>query len=531
MSIGVLLRLPLVKRVKHAKKSIRGGLAGLAVLFLVILAQAGFASEIVIATPEEMQGTDVQQITWDYVVHQLLYEPLFHLSPDMKEFVPGAASQWRMSPDNRELTFTVPPGRKFSNGKSLTAEAYKASFERYLKVSPFADDFAALKEIRADGEDITFSFGSSPVPAMLSIGSVYGGPVEAEDAEAQGQEKAKSNIQNYGPLKVEEWVQGSHIRMVPNENYATYNPLVKNRGPIKIDAITVRFVPDNFTRVKELQAGDSDIIYNVPGEHVETLRNDPNVELFSALQSGCTFLNLNPEAPGLSDISVRLAILRAINREELVASLSGAAEARFGLLSPATIGFSREFEDEAAKTYSYDPEEAVRLLEEAGYTAGPDGVRAKGGVKLDFTFMVAFDVPVAKNIAPVIQSQLKKVGINVGIREFERQYVNQACRDKKYDIATRSYVWGDADMLTFLFHTDSGYYSYPDIDKLIEAGRESPDPTERAVAYAKAERAVMEKAIAVPLVSAIDYTAYRKSVKGLIFTPLKMIFINDISKE
>jgi peptide/nickel transport system substrate-binding protein len=489
------------------------------------------AAELVIATPDEIQGTDVQQVTWDHVVHQLLFEPLFHLSPDMKSFVPGAASQWKMSDNNREIRFTVPQGRKFSGDAPLTAEAFKDSFDRYLKVSPYADDYAALDNIKVEGDDIIFTFKSSPVPAMLSLSSAYGGAVDAKDAESKGQENAKSDIESYGPMKVDEWVQGSHIRLVPNENYLTYNTLVQNRGPVKLDAITVRFVPDNFTRTQELQAGDVDMIYNVPGERVEALKKDPNIELFSFLQSGCSLLNLNPEVPAMSDIAVRHAILRAINRAELVSALAGAAEERYGLLSPSMIGFSREYEDEAAKAFSFDADEAIRLLEEAGYKPGSDGIREKDGVRLDFTFMVAFDIPSVKKMAPVIQAQLKKIGINTNIREFERQYVNRACIDKKYDIATKSYVWGDADMLTYLFHTESEYFSDPERDALIEAGREDPDPAERAKAYAAAQRAIMEKAVAVPLVSDIDYTAYRKSVKGLILTPLKMIFVNDISKE
>jgi peptide/nickel transport system substrate-binding protein len=436
-----------------------------------------------------------------------------------------------MSADNRELRFTVPQGRKFSSGAPLTAKAFKDSFDRYLKVSVYADDYAALDKIGVEGDDIIFTFKSSPAPAMLSLSSVYGGAVDVADAESKGQENAKSDIESYGPMKVDEWVQGSHIRLVPNENYLTYNALVQNKGPVKIDAITVRFVPDNFTRTQELQAGDVDMIYNVPGERVEALKKDPNIELSSFLQSGCSLLNLNPESPALSDIAVRRAILRAINKTELVAALAGAAEERYGLLSPSMIGFSREYEDEAAETFSFDADEAIKILDEAGYKPGADGIREKDGVRLDFTFMVAFDIPSVKKMAPVIQAQLKKIGINTNIREFERQYVNQACIDKKYDIATRSYVWGDADMLTYLFHTESRYYSYPDIDTLIEAGRENPDPSERAKAYAVAERAIMDKAIAVPLVSDIDYTAYRKSVKGLILTPLKMIFVNDISKE
>jgi peptide/nickel transport system substrate-binding protein len=500
------------------------------ILTILPVAPAG-AVEIVIAVPDEIQGTDVQQVTWDQVVHQLLFEPLFHLAPDLKSFVPGTASEWKMSNNNRELRFTVPRGRRFSNGEPLTAEAFVASFERYMEISPYADDLTSVESIRSEGDEIIFSFKSSPAPAMVSLSSVYGGAVEAKDAAARGPEESKSIINSYGPLKIDEWVQGSHIRLVPNEHYGTYNPLVTNKEPIKVDAITIRFVPDNFTRVQELQAGDVDVIYNVPGERVASLRNSDGIALHNSLQSGCAMLVFNPDVPGLDDDNVRMAILKSIDRAELVTALSGAAQERYGILSPAMIGYSQEFEDEAKAGYSYDPDAAVKLLEDAGYRRGTDGIMERGGQKLDFTFMVAFDVPTIKQMAPVIQAQLKKVGINVNIREFERQYVNQATRDRTYEIASRHYVWGDADMLTYLFHTESEYYSYPDVDRDIEAGRESPDPEVRAKAYATAQRTIMSKLIAVPLVSEIEYIAYRKSVQGLFLTPTKVLFVNDISKD
>lgn len=125
---------------------------------------------------------------------------------------------------------------------------------------------------------------------------------------------------------------------------------------------------------------------------------------------------------------------------------------------------------------------------------------------------------------------MKKVGINLNIREFEDQYVKQTARDRKNQISMRHYTWPDGDMLTWLAHTDSGYFNYPDIDKLIEAGRESADPEVRAKVYALAEKAIMERGIIVPLVSNIDYTAYRKSLKGIVFTPL-FTFLNDAKKD
>ena len=515
-----------------ASRIVRGKLLFLLMAALVgICAVSAGAVEVVIATPEEIQGTDIQQVTWDNVVHQLLFEPLFYLAPDMKTFVPAAASKWEMSEDGRVLSFEVPQGRKFSNGEPLTAEAFQKSVERYLEICEYADDLAALDKTQVEGDTLNFIFKASPAPSMLSMGSVFGGAVEVKDAEKQGQDKSKSNINSYGPMKTDRWVQGSHIRLVPNPDYYTFNPLVENKGPIKVDAITIRFIPDSFTRVKELQAGDVDMIYNVPGERVAALSKDPNIVLHSSLQNGCDLLYINPEVTGLSDVRVRRAMNLAINREELVAALADTAEPRYGLISPAMIGYSAEYEAEAAKQFAYNQKEAEALLEEAGYTMGKDGIRTDGKTKLEFTMQVAFDIPSAKKTAPVIQAQLKKIGIALNLREFERIYVNRACRDKKYEIATRSYIWADSDILTFLFHTDSGYFSFSDVDELIEAGRVDPNPEVRAVAYAEAQRAIMDKAIVIPTVSNMDYTAYRKSLTGIILTPIKTIFINDIAKQ
>jgi peptide/nickel transport system substrate-binding protein len=512
--------------VKYAGRSLVIILAASAAL---CAPSASFAMDVVIATPEEMQGADVQQVNWEYAPHQLLTEPLFHLDPKTSSFVPALASEWKLT-DGNELVLTIPGGgRKFPNGKPLTAESVKASFERYLKISPYSDDLAAVESISVDGDSVIFKFNSSPVPAMVSMSNAFGGIVDAEEAERLGDEAVKSGLSMFGPFKIDEWAQGSHIRVVPNENFGTFSPLVKNKGPVKLDSVTVRFIPDNFTRIKELQAGDVHVAYGVPGERVEALKRDPGIALDAKLQTGADILYLQPGAKGLTDLNVRLAILRAIDRSELVKALSGAAEERYGILAPTMMGFSGEFEDEAAKIYSYDADEAARLLDGAGYKPGPDGVRAKDGERLEFTFLVPFDVPTLKQMAPVIQSQLKKIGISLNIREFEDQYVKQTARDGKNEISMRHYSWPDADMLTWLVHTDSGYYNYPDADKLIEEGRKSADPKIRSDAYAIAQREIMKRGIIVPLVSNVEYTAYRKDLKGVVFTPL-YIMLNDVTE-
>lgn len=179
------------------------------------------AIEIVLATAEEMQGIDVQQINWEYLPHELIYEPLFHLDPKTNAFVPAAASAWKIT-DKNEIIFTVPrDGRKFSNGTPFTPEAVKASFERFIRISPYTDDMAAVESLKVEGDDVIFICNSSPVPAMVNISTAYGGIVDVTEAGEKGDEAVKSGIATFGPFKVDEWVQGSHLRIVPNENFKT----------------------------------------------------------------------------------------------------------------------------------------------------------------------------------------------------------------------------------------------------------------------------------------------------------------------
>jgi peptide/nickel transport system substrate-binding protein len=502
----------------------------LLILAAALISSPASATDIVIATAEEMQGVDSQQVNWVYVPHELLYETLFHLDPKTNAFLPALASAWEQT-DNNELIFTIPSGeRTLSNGKPLTPELIKASFERYMKISPYSDDFAAVESIRVEGDKLIFVCNSPPPPAMVSMATPFSGVIDAEEAESKGDEAVKSDIPTFGPFKVDEWVQGSHVRMVPNENFSTYNPMVSNKGPVKVDSVTVRFIPDDFTRISELQAGEVDIVYGVPSERVEALKKDANLDFYTKMQEGADMLYLQPSAKGLTDPKVRTAIMRAINRKELVAALSGAAEERYGILAPTMIGFSADFEEEAAKNYFYDPEESARLLDEAGYVQGSGGIRAKGDEKLDFTFLVPFDVPSLRKMAPVIQSQLKAVGINLNIREFEDQYVKQTAIDRKNEISMRQYIWPDGDMLTWLAHTDSGYFNYTDIDQLIEEGRKNSDPAVRAKAYEPAQRAIMEQGLIIPLVSNTEYRAFRKELKNLVFTPL-YLFLNDAVRD
>lgn len=490
------------------------------------------AKEIVIATPEEIEGVDIQQIEWENVVHALLFYPPINYSKDMSQVLPGSASEWGLSEDGKTMHMTFANAGKFPNGKPLTAEAVKASMDRYLEISPYAADLAGLKSIEVKGDTLYIYWENPPIPSIVSIASSYGGIVDAAAVNEMGKEKANREVLSYGQMQVDEWVQGSHISLKPNPDFKCFFPEAKNKGAIKVDKVTVRFIPDDFTRVTEIQAGDVDVIWNVPVENLAELEANKDIKLYRYLQPGSIYYYVNPEAPNLGDSKVRKALQLAINRDEIITFLDNTAEARYGVFSSSVSGYSQAVEDELKKEYGYNLEEAAKLLDEAGWKdSDNDGIRDKDGKPLSFVLMSALDEPSLKKIGPVVQAQYKRLGVDMQIREYESKYIKDATREKNYDIASRRYVWPDADILMYLYHTESGITSYEDIDAAINKARFVIDSKKRAELFGEAQKLIMDKGICIPVMSNYYYVAARANITGFDLNASGTPMLTDLDKE
>lgn len=512
----------------------RKALIGL--LLLVIGTWTGaplvLGSEIVFATPEEIEGTDIQQIEWENIVHALITVPMIRFNQDMTQVEPFMVSDWSLSQDGKTMRLTVPEGLNFSSGNPLDAQAIKASFERYLKLSPYATDLEALDKMTVESNVLVMHWKSPPVPAMVSLASSYGGLVDVKAAAEVSAEAFNRKVIGYGPMVVDEWVQGSHIALKRNPTFKATFPGAKNKGASAVDRVTVRFIPDDFTRVTEIQSGNVDAIWRVPLENVEDLKADPNITLHTYLQAGCVMFYVNPEAPNLKDVRVIRALQMGVNRRELVTVLANNATERHGIMSPSMAGYSQSHEDAFAKKYGYDFKAASALLDDAGWIdADGDGIREKDGQSLTLTAMIGTDYPSSKKTAPVVQAHYKKLGIDLKLREFEGKYIKQAVRDKKFDLGARRYQWADGDMLTYLFHTDSKNYSFPDIDELINQGRYEMDPVKRAEIYGKAQELILEKGLAIPLVTNVNYVAVRNNIEGFDLSVDGQPYVTDLRKQ
>ena len=495
---------------------------------------SGDDKTLVIAIQDEIEGADIQQIGWENIVQALIYEPLVVMSPDLTELQPGFAESYKIADDGMSVTFTLPKTSKFSNGEACDAAAVVASFERYMSVSEYASDLAAVKTIEATDEwTVKFTFTEPCAYIWASLTSTYGGIDNVAACEKVGDEAFNLAPVTNGAFYVDAWEQGSQITLKRNEYYQTSNPNVDNHGIANLDTIVIRFIPDEFTRVSELESGNVDLIYDVPTSSVSDLKANKDIALYDYLQAGTSFLNLQTGYGPTEDVLVREALMYAIDRDELVETMDGLVTPIYGYLSEAQTGYSAEKEAEFAKTYAYNPEKAAELLEQAGYkdTDG-DGILEKNGEKLSFEFLVPNDRASLQKAGPVLQAQWAKVGIDAQIREYEASYIKSQMKDDKYTVGCRNYVWNDADMLIYLFTPESGYnWESKEVTAAIQNARQVIDSGERVKAYETVQDLLMAQCKAINLFADNYCIAAKSNITGLHVTLDGRAWFNDVAVD
>ena len=399
--------------------------------FLQILTALGGAAALT--------GLDIQQIGWENYVHWLLYDPIVVYSDDLTEVKPCAAEKFEVSDDGKTYTLTLPKDAKFSNGDTLDANAYKASFDRYIKVSEFGSDYDDVESFEVvDDQTLVMHLKQAAPYLMTPLSTTFSAAVDTKVADEKEKDEFNREPVANGPYVIDSWEQGSQVTLKKNENYVTNNPFVENKGPWAFDTIVVRFIPDEFTRVSEVESGNADIVFDVPGTSVSELEANDDIELYEYEQSGASYIYLNTDDGVLTDPKVREAFALAIDRDEIAKALDNRVTPLYGFISEAQPCYSADEEASLAKKLGHDPDKAKSLLEGAGWKANSDGVMTKGGAKLSVELLISGNRPTLKDAGPVLQKQLQAVGFDAKITEQDSSYIKTKVKDGDFPAATTS---------------------------------------------------------------------------------------------
>ena len=484
-----------------------------------------------IAEPKALDPAAVTTVN-DFRILMNIYDGLVRYKDGTLEVEPALAESWTISDDGTEYTFNLRSGVTFHDGTSFEAEDVKFNFDRMLDENhPYHDTgpfplsffFSAITSVDVI-DDLTVKFTlNAPYAPFLSNLAYPTGLIVSPDAVMKHGKDFGRNPSGTGAFQFEEWKSNERVVVTRNADHWD--------GQAGVDAVIFRPLTDGNTRVAEMLAGGIDLMVEVPPTSLSEFSGS---EFTVVEQAGphVWFLILNAKEGPFADKKVRQAANYAINKEAIVNDvLEGTAAVAAGPTPPA---FAWAYNNDL-EPYPYDPEKAKALIAEAG---------AEGA---ELTFFVTeggsgmLD-PVAMGTA--IQADLEAVGFDVKIETYEWNSflgeVNPGLEGKA-DMAEMAWMTNDPDTLPFLaLRTqswpeeggfNSGYYSNPAVDELLNAARSSTDQAERARLYQEMQVIVQDDAPWVFVANWKQNAVTNSSVKNFNLQPSFFLLLKDVEKN
>lgn len=419
---------------------------------------------------------------------------------------PSLATSWKQtSPTTWE--FTLRDGVKFQDGKALTAETAAAALTATLNAKTPSRGFSprVVKSIEAAGANVVrVTTPSSSVLVPFIMASPNAG-ILSPAAHKDGKIDPLGTCT--GPFVITEVDGQQRLKLKRNDAYWG--------GKAKLAEAEVRFLPDANVRATQVRSSESHIGRTVPASALAQLKRGPGTSVVSIDTPRTTQMLINTKKAPLDNVKVRQALQAALDLNGIAASLYEASvEAAIGPFAP-----HEPWAPKGVQPAKFDVARAKALLSEAGVQPG----------SLTLELFAYSEKVELKDLAAIIQEQLKAIGVTVKIRLAAYAALEPDMIAGKYDIAllSRSHLTDVADPLAFLTsdYTCKGGYNlshYCDavFDESLAKVASEADPAKRHQVYAQAARSLQEKAVNVFIIHERGNDAVSTKVKGYALHPL-----------
>lgn len=450
------------------------------------------------------------------ITHRKIYEGLVGRDEN-SEIQPLLAKSWEQLNDTT-WEFKLREDVKFHDGNPFNATAVKANFDRLLdpKVgSPRAVVLKMVQEVKAV-DDFTVQFIlSEPFSPLLSIlASHEGGIISPKSIERYGKEII-NEPNGTGPFVFESWTPGQEVILNKNKEYWGVKA--------KVERVVFKVVPEETTRISMIETGEAHIAEPLSVPMMDTVEASQLTEIYRSEGFGTEFIGYNVLKKPFDDVRVRKAIAHAVEMDSIINGVyNNVGKIAHSLLGSKVFGYHP-----GMKAYENNLNEAKKLLAEAGY---PDGFE---------TTITTMDSKERINMAEVLQSQLKGIGIKLNIQVLEYGTFLEQGNKGEFEMFISSWrnATGDADYNQYnLFHSSfhgaAGnyfFYSNKEVDRLIESARSEKDQEKRIELYAKAQELEMEDAVYIPVRVIENLAAVSENVDGFSISPSGYLEINNVS--
>ena len=412
------------------------------------------------------------------------------------QIVGDLAQSWEISPDGLTITVVLRDGIRWHDGTPCTAEDVRFTYQTLIDPNvrtPYSSSYELVESVEAlDARTVRIHYAQPFAPALESwmMGIIPKHLLEHDDVNTT---RLLRQPIGTGPYRFTRWKTGELIELRVNPDYFEHRSYV--------DRYLYRIIPDQATLFLEVLTGGVDLSGLTPLQYrrqTDLPYIQQHYRKYRYPSFGFTYLGYNLQDARFSDVRVRRAINLAIDQAAIIDGVL------FGLGAPATGPYPKE-------SWAYDPTvappardlgEARRLMAEAGWTDHDgDGLLDRDGRPFAFTILTNQGNEVRRQVAELVQRQLKELGMDVQIRIIEwSTFVHEFIDKRRFEAVLLGWSLSRDPDLYDLFHSSKirpGEYNFvgyanPVVDALLERGRRTFDQAERQRIYREVHRRLYE---------------------------------------
>jgi peptide/nickel transport system substrate-binding protein len=467
-------------------------------------------------------GTSVLWIT------VTLYPRVFHAQPDFTVKLDDQLfeSAEQTSTDPQTIVYKIKQDAAWSDGTPLSADDFIYLWKNQngsIKTNDVATttgyDRIESVEGSDNGKTVTVVF-KKPFSDWKGL---FTGILPSHYVEAtkggwnDGLDKNPEKIPSAGPFIVKDYTAGQSLTLVRNDKYAGTKP--------HLDSIVYRFLPDSTTQPPALQNNEVDFIYPQPQlDLVQQVKALPDVS--SVSNNGLTFehFDFNFKNEHLADLKVRQAIATGMNVNEMVdRTVKQFSDKSVPLGNRIWLTGQPQYQDHFLDKYGKgDVAGAQKLLEEAGYVKGADGIYAKDGKKLSVRFSTTAGNKLRETQGELLQAQMKEVGIDIKIANLDSQKLfGDALPNGNFDITDFAWVGtpfavsGAQDLYRTGGGGNYGQYSSKKVDDLFDQAVGELDEDKSAELGNQIDQQMTADMATIPLYQKPTFLAVRNSFANI----------------
>lgn len=402
-------------------------------------------------------------------------EMLVTIDENMK-IIPMLAKDWEISEDQNTFTFHLREGVKFHNGNEMKAEDVKYSIERFIEYAPRSAEFSMVDSIEVmDDYTVAFHLKSPSGVFLGSLANPFNPAVIIPKGEGANGEEIKNPI-GTGPFQFDKWEQGKQLVLKKFDNYKSIEGEPTGFGGEKVayvDEIVFKPISEASVRLTSLETGEVDVVLDVLPNDYDRLKQKQNVVVAMKPSLNWGMLQYGMNKPPFDNPDMRKAVAYALNKQEIV----DVATRKLGEPAPSAVFPETEwFSDVHANDYEQDIEKAKELVKKAGYDGEP----------IVISTSTAYDHH--EKTALVMQSQLKKIGLNVEIEALEwASFISDRWVTGDYHLLNGHITpRPDPNQIYYAYlHSSTSYNGYKSekMDSLLEQGIKEVDMSKRKEIY------------------------------------------------